>query len=143
MIELDQRIEIRAMKAALEHYERLGWSVENVSKARGLHAGYDLFLTNGSNEKRVEVKGCSKLYQIPDLYSSEIDPNTMKLIADELCVVYFTSPSNDNQIAIIPRERISSEYISPKSGWRISSRFKKKEYIGPLLVSQTESTKTE
>jgi Glu-tRNA(Gln) amidotransferase subunit E-like FAD-binding protein len=86
----EDRIEIKAIKYAKEMYRQIGWTVTNVTRAGGAHTGYDLHLERGSEKLRVEVKGCSRLYQIPDLYSSEIDKETLRLIADELCVVYFT-----------------------------------------------------
>ena len=91
-----ERIETRAVTFAEAYYESIGWAVKNVSRVRGNHAGYDLFLEKDGEKLMVEVKGCSRLFQIPDLYGSEIDAATQMLIADELCVVYFQFIAHGN-----------------------------------------------
>jgi hypothetical protein len=120
----EERIWIRAIKFAEAYYEGLGWTVENVARVRGDHAGYDLFLEKDSERMTVEVKGCSRLYQIPDLYDTEINRETKQLIADELCVVYYVFQGHAPQVARIPRAAILPEFIVPKYGYRISGRFK-------------------
>jgi hypothetical protein len=135
----EERIEIRAMKFAEAYYERLGWTVVNVARVRGDHAGYDLFLEKDSERMTVEVKGCSRLYQIPDLYDTEINRETKQLIADELCVVYYVRPGNAPKIARIPRAAILPEFIVPKYGYRISGRFKNERTIKKFVVDLDDS----
>ncbi|WP_263378458.1 hypothetical protein [Granulicella paludicola] len=116
-------------------YERLRYIITNVSHARGNHMGYDLYLEKDDHTLRVEVKGCSKLYQIPDLYATEIDRDTLQLVADELCVVYLVGDA-PVQIARIPREALQPEHIIPKYGYRISGRFKNERTIKPYLIQK-------
>jgi hypothetical protein len=115
-------------------YQRLGWKVMNVSHIRGDHAGYYLHLEREGEKLCVEVKGCSKLYQIPDLYSSEIDRETMRLIADELCVVYIVG-NGSIQVARIPCETLLPEHVTIKYGYRISGKFKNERTIKPFIVA--------
>jgi hypothetical protein len=75
------------------------------------------------------------MYGIPDLYETEIDPATNLLIADELCVVYCSAGLPKPKIAVIPRLEIPTDFIKPKLGYRISSKFKKAEYIDKFFVS--------
>ena len=82
----------------------------------------------------VEVKGCSRLYQIPDLFSSEIDRDTLRLIGDELCVVYIIG-DEPIRIARIPRDALLPEHIKIKYGYRISGKFKKESSIKPYIVA--------
>ncbi len=132
---MDQnRIELRAIRFAEAFYEHLGWKVLNVSKVRGSHAGYDLLLEQNSERLTVEVKGCSSLYQIPDLYETEIDRETKRLAADELCVVYWLADDHPPQLARIPREALEPEYITPKLGYRISGRFKNERSLEKFMV---------
>jgi hypothetical protein len=135
---VEESIEIRAIKYASRHYEKAGWRVMNVSRARGNHAGYDLFLEKDSEQLKVEVKGSSKtFYGIPDLYHSEIDPESNRLIADELCVVYF--PTNmQPRLARIPREAIPPDAVVPKHGYRIRAAYKNKKAIQNFLIGVDE-----
>jgi hypothetical protein len=130
---MEERVELRAMSFVRNYYEKLGWKAENVSRTRGAHAGYDFLLTQGSEQLKVEVKGCSRPYGIPDQYHSEFDEKTLKLIADVLCVVYFFD-SEPPKLAIIPRDSIPPEYIVPKRGYRIKGKFKNEKTIRQFLV---------
>jgi hypothetical protein len=114
----EERIELGAMKFAESYYEKSGWKVKNMSRKGGEHAGYDLYLERGSEERKVEVKGCTKLYGIPDFYHAEIDRESKRLVADELCVVYFL-PGRKHKLAIIPREDIPPDSVVPKLGYRL------------------------
>lgn len=80
----------------------------------------------------VEVKGCTRMYHILDLYETEFD-SEKRLIADKLCVVYLL-PETQPRLAIIPRDAIPPEYVLQKAGWRISGRFKNERTIGKFLV---------
>lgn len=114
----EERVELRAMKIAESYYTKSGWKIRNVSRKGGKHSGYDLFLERGSKQLRVEVKGCKKLYGIPDFYGTEINPKTKRLVADELCVVFFL-PDRKCKLAIIRREDILPDNIVPKLGYRL------------------------
>ena len=129
-----------AVKHAVSHYEGLGWHVNHVSRLGGEHKGYDLFLDRGAERRTVEVKGCTDMYGIPDLYGNEIDKTTNQLIADEICIVYHRPQAVKPPIAIIPRGSIPSEFIVPKPGYRISSRFKKAHYMDQFFVHQEQRT---
>ena len=85
----------------------------------------------------VEVKGCSRLYQIPDLFSSEIDRDTLRLIGDELCVVYIIG-DEPIRIARIPRDALLPEHIKIKYGYRAASSRRKAVSNPTLLLSRIE-----
>jgi hypothetical protein len=131
---LEDRVESRAMELVRHYYERRGWEVKNVSRARGEHGGYDYLITKGSEQIKVEVKGCTRPYGIPDPYHTEFDRESRQLIADLLCIAYFLPDSSTPKLAIIPRAAIPPEFVVPKFAYRISSRFKNARTINPFLV---------
>ena len=135
----EEQIEIRAMKFAEAYYEKLGWTVVNVARVRGDHAGYDLFLAKDPERMTVEVKGGSRLYQIPDLYDTEINRETKQLIADELCVVYHVGTGDPPKIARIPRDAILLRFIFPKNVYRISRRSKNERNIKKFVVDLNDN----
>jgi hypothetical protein len=118
----EDRVEVRAIRLAECYYKNKGWEVKNVARLGAEHAGYDLFLQKGSEQRKVEVKGCTTLYGIPDPYHTEFD-DSLRLVADELCVVYFL-PDGQRKLAIIPREEIPTKYVLPRRGYRISGSFR-------------------
>jgi len=128
----EERVELRAMKFAESYYGKSGWKVKNVSRIGGEHAGYDLFLEKGSEQRKVEVKGCRKLYGIPDFYHAEIDRKSKRLVADELLVVYFL-PGRKRKLAIIRREDILPDNIVPKLGYRLR-KFKNARVMKKFFV---------
>lgn len=128
-----ERTETRAVRIAESYYSKAGWRVTNVSRVGGVHAGYDLHLEREGASKTVEVKGCTTLYGIPDLYASEIDAHTGMLVADELCVVYLLPDEPHAKVALIPRDLLRAEHVVPKAGFRIRGTFKNARTIGPLL----------
>jgi hypothetical protein len=134
MEELAGSVEVRAMAVAREYYQQLGWEVTNVSRARGEHGGYDLLLKKGDERMNVEVKGSTRPYGIPDPYHTEFDPNTRRLIADVLCVVYFLPQTELPKLAIIPRDKIPPEYVVPRLGYRISGKFKNAKTLEKFFV---------
>ncbi len=92
------------------------------------HRGYDLLATkDGEKTLKIEVKGCTRPWGIPDPYVTEFDENKA-LIADYLYVVYLL-PHEAPRLCAIPRNALKPEDIRPKSGYRISSRFKKKSVL--------------
>lgn len=120
------RIEQLAIDLATKYFTGQGYSVQNVSRTRG-HNGYDFIVSRGSERLTIEVKGCSREWQIPDLYVTEFDANR-RLVADILCVVYFID-STPPSICLIPRAAIPPELVVPKMGYKISSKFKKREVL--------------
>lgn len=120
------KIELQAIHLASEYFSKQGYRVEDVSRLRG-HNGYDLVATSNSEAIKVEVKGCSRAWQIPDLFSTEFDEGK-RLVADYLCVVYFIA-DEPPKLCLIPREAIPPTDVKPKSGYRISSRFKKQTIL--------------
>ena len=80
---------------------------------------------------KIEVKGCSHLWGIPDPYVTEFDANR-NLIADFLYVVYFIN-GKDPAVCIIPRDVIKPEYVIPRETYRVSSRFKNEATLKPFL----------
>lgn len=54
------------------------------------------------------------------------------LVADFLYVVYLIA-GRDPELCAIPREAIDPKFVSPKRGYRISSRFKKESILKPYL----------
>jgi hypothetical protein len=129
---MEDSVETRAINLVVGYYESRDWEVTNVSRARGDHGGYDLLVQRGSERLNVEVKGCTRRYGIPDPYITEFDPESRRLIADILCVVYFWC--DPPQLAIIPRDAIPPEYVVPKFGYRISGKFKNARTIDKFLV---------
>lgn len=127
------KIELEAIHLAIKYFSGRGYRVEDVSRKQG-HNGYDLIAASDAERMKIEVKGCSRAWQIPDLFSTEFDEGK-RLVADYLCVVYFIA-DDPPKLCLIPREAISPDDVQPKSGYRISSRFKKQamleKYIRPL-----------
>jgi hypothetical protein len=128
----EERVELRAMKFAEDYYEKVGWKVMNVSRDGGEYAGYDLLLEKGSEKRKVEVKGCRKLYGIPDFYEAEINRESKRLVADELCVVYFL-PNRLRKLAIIRREDILPDNLVPKLGYRLR-KFKNAKVMKKFFI---------
>lgn len=122
----DLRVELRAIAEAGKYFEQEGYSVAHVSGKSG-HGGYDFVVSRKDSSLKVEVRGCSREWQIPDLYSSEFDTNR-RPVADVLCVVYLLKEAPPS-ICLIPRDAIPPEYVIPKSGLRISSCFKKRAVL--------------
>lgn len=127
-------IEEKAMSIVKAYLERQGYVVKNVSKGKrpdSEHRGYDLVAKKaGELPLKIEVKGCSRLWGIPDQYVTEFDAER-RLVADFLYVVYFCE--EQSQLCVIPRDELKPEYIVPKAGYRISSRFKKKKVLERFL----------
>lgn len=130
---MEESVELRAMTMVRSYYGSKGYSVLDVSKARGEHGGYDLLVAKDDERLKIEVKGCTRAYGIPDPYHTEFDKETRQLVADVLCVVYFLSNAKPT-LAIIPRAAIDPKYVTPKFGYRISGRFKNAKTIRPFLV---------
>jgi|GEM_PF-5094548 len=63
---MEQSVEVRAVEYVRNYYTLLGYAVRDVSRARGAHGGYDLLATKGAESVKLEVKGCTRPYGIPD-----------------------------------------------------------------------------
>lgn len=126
------RVEQEALARAHAYFTSRGYVVTDVSRKRG-HNGYDLLAEIDGVATRIEVKGCSRAWQIPDLFETEFDQHR-RLIADILCVVYF-APGLESTICLIPRDAIPPELVVEKRGYRISSRFKKESILRAYAVA--------
>ena len=102
-------VETDAVELAGRYFANQGYTVEDVSRKRG-HNGYDLIISKDGETTRIEVKGCSREWQIPDFYFTEFDQNR-RLVADYLCVVYFLD-GRDPFLCIVPRDSIPPEHVT-------------------------------
>lgn len=123
-------VETDAVELAKRYFANEGYTVQDVSRKRG-HNGYDLLLIRDGAFTKVEVKGCTRPWQIPDPFVTEFDQDR-RLVADYLCVVYLTDPRNPS-LCLIPRDAIPVDLVKPKSGYRLSGRFKKREILEGFL----------
>jgi len=123
-------IEQRAIAAATLYLTNRGYAVEDVSKKRE-HRGYDLIAEQNGASLKIEVKGCSRLWGIPDPYLTEFDANR-KLIADFLYVVYFIDGEKPT-LCTIPRDSIKPEFVLPKQTYGLGDRFKNESTLKPFL----------
>jgi hypothetical protein len=128
-------VEERAIEIAIRFLEERQYVVENVSRGKGKnseHKGYDLIARKaGETPLRIEVKGCTRPWAIPDPYITEFDQDR-QLVADFLYVVYFCG-DDDPKLCAIPREAFQPDDVVPKFGYRIRSRVKRKSVLEPLL----------
>lgn len=124
-------IEEKAIEIAIRFLENQQYAVENVSRGKGKnseHKGYDLIARrSGEAPIRIEVKGCSRLWEIPDPYVTEFDEER-RLVADFLYVVYLCSDQAP-QLCAIPRDAFQPGDVVPKFGYRIRSRMKCKRVL--------------
>ena len=135
--EMDESVEDRAIKMARRFFEKNGWAVEDVSHCRGDHAGYDLAISQGSKQLKVEVKGSEKLYcGIPDLYGTEVNRDKT-LVADLLCVGY-SPPGGVPKLAVLYRSDIPSTALVRKICYRIKPRYKNRKRIAEHLLGLNE-----
>ena len=124
------RIEHKAIEIAKDRLISRGYSVQDVSHVRG-HNGYDLLAKKPGEILKIEVKACSREWQIPDPYVTEFDADR-RLVADYLYVVYFIG-DEPPKLCAIPRDAINPDFIKRRIGFRISSKFKKKECLGRFI----------
>ena len=128
-----ERTENRAISVAKEYLRNQGYTVEDVSRGKGPqseHRGYDLVAHKAEETLKIEVKGCTRPWGIPDPYVTEFD-SERRLVADFLYVVYFSD--SETQLCAIPRDALKPEDIVPKHGYRIRSRFKNKKSLEGYL----------
>ena len=127
---MSNETEIKAIAVSVQHLKNQGYVVKDVSRDRA-HKGYDLLVTRGRKSLKIEVKGCTRRWHIPDPYVTEFD-SEKRLVADFLCVVYFIE-SEQVKICMIAREAIRPEYVVPKGGYRIRSGFTKQSELEQFL----------
>lgn len=127
-------VENKALRVVTQHLRLQGYDVDDVSR-NAAHKGYDLVARRSDELLRVEVKGCTVAWGIPDPYWTEFDEER-RLVADFLYVVYFV-PDEDVQLCAIPRAALDPSMVAPRQGYRISGRFKKaavmKRFLTPVL----------
>jgi hypothetical protein len=126
-------IELRAIHRAIAYYQSKDFEVEDVSRSKNSeHRGFDLRASKKREIFKIEVKGCSREWQIPDIYETERGQDG-KLVADVLCVVYFIE-NQKPKICLIPRHAIEPSDLTKKIGYRISSRVKKQNVLEQYVV---------
>jgi hypothetical protein len=133
---MPNNVENAAIEIVVTYLEQQGYEVANVSRSKRRnpeHRGFDLVASRRDAETlKIEVKGCTHPWGIPDLYETEFDSDR-QLIADFLYVVYFLN-GKPPQLCAIPRIAIKPEHVRPKAGFRISSRFKNRQSLEPFLL---------
>lgn len=126
--------EEKAIQVATQYLQKQGYEVTNVSRGKrrnSEHNGYDLVAQNaGKSLVKIEVKGCTRPWGIPDPYETEFKDG--RLVADFLYVVYFLKDEAP-KLCIIPRDAFQPEHIKQKIGYRISSHFKNKKSLAQYL----------
>lgn len=131
---MDRRsVERNAVAFASRYLVSCGYEVENVSRVRG-HNGYDLIARKVGETLRIEVKGCTVPWGIPDAFGSEFDEQR-RLVADYLYVVYFLDDARP-KLCVIPRDALDPALVRPKLAWKISSRFKNARTMTRFLVPE-------
>lgn len=130
-------VEDNAIAFVSAYLQKQGYETENVSRGKrssSQHHGYDIVAKKlGANPVKIEVKGCTRPWGIPDPYVTEFD-SERRLVADFLYVVYFINQEAP-KLCAIPRDAFKPEHIVPKVSYRISSRFKNKKTLEPYLLS--------
>jgi len=129
---MKSQVEQDAIAYATRFLEVRGYKVDNVTRNRR-HKGYDLLALRTHEELKIEVKGCTRPWGIPDLFFTEFDAER-RLIADYLYVVYFLDGMAP-QLCVIPRDAIDPSMVTPKQGWRIRSTFKKEAVMAKFMVA--------
>jgi hypothetical protein len=127
-----KQVEQEAIAYAKRYLERQGYGVVDVTRKRG-HNGYDLLAQREGEQLKIEVKGCTRPWQIPDPYVTEFD-GERRLVADLLYVVYFLGGAKP-QLCIIPRDAIAPSMVTPKLGWKIRSTFKNESVLSRSMVT--------
>lgn len=123
------RVEQKAMRFARRWWRRRGYETENVSRSRE-HKGCDLLVWRGRRRLKIEVKGCSRKWQVPDFHETEVVGG--RLAADVLFVVYLLKRRRAFA-CVVPRSEIPRGAFNPLGRFRLSSRFKSAEFLGPFL----------
>jgi hypothetical protein len=128
---MPNEVEQKAISVSKQYYESKGYSVEDVRR-NPLRRGYDLFATKGQENVKIKVKGCTRMWQIPEFHESVFDKEPL-LVADLLCVVYVTKPE-EPKLLEIPRNEILPNYLTPRKVYRMSSEFTNQRTLEKFLV---------
>jgi len=127
--------EEKAIELAIQYLQKQGYEVRNVAKGKrrnSEHNGYDLVAQKaGEPAIKIEVKGCTRPWGIPDPYETEFKEG--RLVADFLYVVYFLKDEAP-KLCIIPRDAFKSEHLTTKTTYRISSRFENRTSLSRYLI---------
>jgi len=126
-------VEGRAIAIVTEYFQKLGYDIDNVSTGKrpeSEHRGYDLIARKPGESIKIEVKGCTRRWGIPDPYETEFD-SEKRLVADLLCIAYFFG--SETQLCVIPRDAIKPEDIVPRKGYRFRSHFKSARSLSQYL----------
>jgi len=124
-------IEKRAIEFAQAYLEKRFRQVKNVTRDRH-YPGYDFVAKKGKKRLNIEVKGCSRPWGIPDLYSTEVTRSPKRLVADYPYVVYFIA-GKSTKLCKIPRKAIKSEFFILKRSYCISGKFKNERVLSPFM----------
>jgi hypothetical protein len=138
---MSNTVENDAIKFATRSLEQRGYTVKNVSRGKrsnSEHKGYDLIVHKPNQGSiKIEVKGCTRPWGIPDLYETEFDKDK-RLVADFLYVIYFLN-REPARLCEIPREALKPEHIVAKSGYRIRSCFEQSKDSGTVFATTLDS----
>lgn len=88
-------------------------------------------LIRDSEQLKIEIKGCTVPWGIPDPYHTEFD-DQKRLVADFLYVVYFLG-EQPPQLCVIPRDAIDPSKVTRRQGYRISGSFKKESVMKKFM----------
>lgn len=124
------RTEQKAVAFAIRWWRRRGYRVENVSNTRG-HNGYDLLARKRSRRYKIEVKGCTRMWQVPDFHQTEVDGRG--IVADFLQVVYYLEGRRKAFSCVVPRSKLPRSVFRPLGRFRLASRLKKESALKPCL----------
>lgn len=124
-------IEKRAIKFVQKYLKKKFRKVENVEHNRQ-HPGCDFIARKGKKRIKIEVKGCGRLWGVPDLYFKEVAKSPKRLVADFLYVVYFIGRKAP-RLCKIPRKEIKSDFFILKKSFRIRGRFKNERMLGRFM----------
>ena len=127
---MSKKLDQKAIHIARQYLEFRGYTVEDASTSLA-HTGYNLIVKRNTENLKIAVKASTRPWNIPDLQPTEVDA-VRSLVADFLYVVCLIG-KEEPKLCIIPREAIKPEHVRPKSGWRISSRFKNESTLKPFL----------
>jgi len=111
--------------------ERNDWVVSDVQYGNK-HNGYDLIARKNRKNIKIEVKGTTVEYGIPDCYETEF--NDGRLVATHMYIVSFYNKDKP-KLFIVPRKAFKPEYLRVKMGYRIKPKFKKE--ILPLYEQKS------
>lgn len=142
---MSNKVAKKAMELAKKKLKQeYGNQPKNVSGKGGKYKGCDFVVKNKKGrEIKIEVKGATREYGIPDPYHTEFKKDGT-LVADYMYIFYLNKKRNLRLINLfeISRKNFKKEmkklggrkkFIKKKIGWVINSRFKKKEVMDKYI----------